>query len=248
MLRGVPESHDRLVDALAEITERLVGDHDVDTVLRLVTGACADLLGAAAIGVLVRDPRGGTRVVSASDDRSRFVELLQAHTEQGPCVECVRTGSTVHAPDLRQDVERWPAFVPQALASGFFAIHAFPLTVDGRAVGGLNLLYTEPRELRPPEARLATVLADLTVLGLSQERDPRRADLLVEHTLRALDDRVLLDHATGLVAGTLDVDPDVARTAIRDHAGRTGRPVRQIARAVTDGVLAPADLVNSSGE
>jgi GAF domain-containing protein len=223
---------------------RLVDDHDVDTVLRLVTGACADLLGAAAIGVLVVDPRGGVRVVSASDDRSRFLELLQAQSEQGPCVECVRTGSAVHSADLRQDADRWPDFVPEALATGFLAVHATPLRLDGRAVGGLNMLYTAPRSPRPQEARLAGVLADLTVLGLSQERDPRRADLLVERTLRALDDRVLLDHATGLVAGTLDVDPDRARTAIRDHASRTGRPVHEVARAVTDGVLAAAALLD----
>jgi GAF domain-containing protein len=243
----VPESQDRLAAALAEITVRLVDDHDVDTVLRLVTAACADLLGAAATGVLVVDPRGGTQVVSASDDRSRFVELLQAQTEQGPCVECVRTGSVVHSADLRQDVRRWPAFVPEAVTSGFLAIHAIPLHLDGLAVGGLNLLFTAPRALRLPETRLAKVLADLTVLGLSQERAPRRADLLVERTLRALDDRVLLDHATGLVSGALDVDPEVAKTAIRDHARRTGRPVHEVARAVTDGALEAAELVVRPG-
>lgn len=170
---GVPESQDRLATTLAEITVRLVDDHVVDTVLRLVTGACADLPGAAAIGVLVVDPRGGPQVLSASDDRSRFVELLQAQTDQGPCVECVHDGSPVHSADLRQDARRWPEFVPEAVAVGFLAVHAIPLRLVGRAVNGLNLLYDTPRTFELPEVRLAEVLADLTVLGLSQERDPR---------------------------------------------------------------------------
>jgi GAF domain-containing protein len=244
----VPEPQDRLARALAGITTMLVDDHDVDAVLRLVTGACADLLDVAATGVMVTDPRGGVQVVSASDDRSRFVELLQAQTDQGPCVECMRTGSVVVSTDLRDDVDRWPEFGPEALAVGFRAVHAIPMTLDGRTVGGLNLLHTEPRTLSSPESRLAQVLADLTVLGLSQERDPRRTDLLVERTLTALNDRVLLDHATGLVAGTLDLDPDQARAVIRDHATEVGRPAAGIARAVIDGTLDPTELaVRSTG-
>jgi GAF domain-containing protein len=239
----VPETQDRLASALAGITAKLVDDHDVDVVLRSVTGACADLLDVAATGVMVTDPRGGVQVVSASDDRSRFVELLQAQTDQGPCVECMRTGTVVVSADLRHDVDRWPEFAPEALATGFRAVHAIPMRMDGRTVGGLNLLHTEPRALSSSESRLAQVLADLTVLGLSQERDPRRADLLVERTLTALNDRVLLDHATGLVAGTLDLRPDQARAVIRDHAAEVGRPVAEIARAVIDGTL---DLTGSA--
>jgi GAF domain-containing protein len=227
---------------MAGITAMLVDDYDVDAVLRLVTKACVDLLDVTATGVMITDPRGGVQVVAASDDRSRFVELMQAHTDEGPCVDCMRTGSIVVAADLRQEADRWPVFVPEALAVGFRAVHAIPMAMNGRTVGGLNLLHAEPRELSPSESRLAQVLADLTVLGLSQERDPRRADLLVERTLIALDHRVLLDHATGMVAGALDLDPEQARAVLREHATAVGRPMAEVARAVTTGELDLATL------
>jgi len=239
---GVPGVQDQIAVALSEITTGLADGRDTDSVLGMVTSACARLLGASATGVLLRDPRGGIRVVSASDERARFVELLQAQSEEGPCVECVRDGAAVSVADLAEESDRWPVFGPAAVRAGYRAVHAIPMRLDGRVVGGLNVLYTHPTAWVPWQDRLGRVLADLAVLGLSQEGDVRRVDRLAERTLTALNDRVRLAHAIGMVAGALDVDTEHARAAILDHARRHGRPVRDVAGAVTDGSLDPATL------
>lgn len=241
MLGGVEETQPRMVDVLAEITAGLVDEPDSAAVLDLVITAGMELLGAAAVGVMMVDPRGGIGVLAASDEQAKVIELLQSQIEQGPCVDCIGVAESVVVPDLRSE-GRWPVFTPAALEAGYLAVAAVPMRLDGRGVGGLNLLYAEPLSLTW-QVRLGQALADLAVLGMAQDRDGRRSDRLVEQTLRGLNDRVLLGQAIGLVAGTLGVSPGEARAALGGYARARGLRVREVARSLADRVLDPAELV-----
>jgi hypothetical protein len=242
MLEGVADLHTRVTDTLVQITGRLVGDYDSAAVLRQVTSVCTDLLGAAATGVMLADPRGGIDVIHASDEGARFVELLQTQTEQGPCIDCMRTAELVSVPDLEAELQRWPDFVPAAVDAGYRSIYAVPMRLRAQGVGGLNLLYADTAELPAWQLHLAQAMADLTILGLTQEHDSRRTDRLTEQTLIEFNDRVQLGQAIGLVAGTLGIEPDLARAALAEYANRQGRHLRDAARAITDGVIDVADI------
>jgi GAF domain-containing protein len=233
---------DALVDTLIEITAHLADRPDSATVLRLVTDAGTRVLGAAATGVMLADPRGGVEVAAASDTPARFVELLQTQIEQGPCVDCIATGTVVTAADLDAERARWPDFVPPAMAAGYRAVVAVPMRLDGRAIGGLNLLFTETTVLPAWQSRLALVVSNLAVLGLVQEHGDRRADRLAERTLATLNDLVHVDQAVGMIAGALGIEPAEARTAITAYAHRRRQPLRETARAVTEGKLEPVRL------
>lgn len=232
-------------DTLTDIVSGLANTPDSATILRRIVTAAADLLGADATGVMLTDPRGGLEVAAASDGRARVVELLQTQLGQGPCVDCVATGTVVVAADLSAERERWPGFVPTALALGYRAVLAVPLVLDGRPVGGLNLLYTGPLTVGDGELRTARLLADLAVLGLVQERGDRRIDRLAEMTMTAFNDRAIIDQAVGLVAGTHDLDAATARHVLLDHADRNGSSPQDLARAITDGTFDLTVLVDS---
>jgi GAF domain-containing protein len=233
---------DTVSEILAAITARLAARHDGLTILRAVTDACAPVLSADAIGVLVTDPRGGVGVASASDERARFVELLQSQTHEGPCLDSITGNVSLSAPDLDAERDRWPRFVPAATEAGFRSVHAFPLRLMDRAVGGLNVFHNVVTELSSSQLRLAQVLADLAVLGLTQERDERRVERLAEQTLTSLNDRAHIGHAVGVVAGTLGVDVAAARALLSEHSAATGQSARDVARAVTNGTVTPQDL------
>nr|WP_238345536.1 GAF and ANTAR domain-containing protein [Actinopolymorpha cephalotaxi] len=207
-----------------------------------VTAACVKVLGAAATGVLMVDPHGVVRLVTASDERAEFVELWQAQIDQGPCVDCVRSGEIVVATDLSREASRWPRFAPAATAAGYHAVDAIPMRLDGRAVGGLNLLYAEPGESPRWRRDLAQSLADLAVLGLAQEPGVRRTERLFERTLAAVNDRAVLAQAVGMVAGGLGIDVDQAWTLVRHHARNRRIALRVVAHALTSGSLRPAGL------
>ncbi|MDQ3785898.1 MAG: GAF and ANTAR domain-containing protein [Actinomycetota bacterium] len=229
-------------DTIAAITTRLAARHDGLTVLRAVTDACASTLSADATGVIIADPRGGYEVIAASDEHARFVELLQAQTREGSCLDCINGNTEIAVSDLDAETERWPTFAPAAMAAGFRAVYAYPMRLMNRAVGGLNLFYSSRTELPRPRRALATTLADLAVLGLTQERDQRRVERLAEQTLTTLNDRARLGQAVGMVAGALGTTPEVARAMLRATSAATGRSLRDLTLAITSGDLAPADL------
>ena len=235
------DSEADVADALATITAALVSEPDGGVVARLVNDACVALLGASGTGVMVVDPRGGVQLVAASDERSRFVELLQSQIENGPCVDCIRDGVPVAASDLT-DEPRWPDFVAAALEVGFRAVHSVPLRLDGQTVGGLNLLYADVTELATGHRRLAQAFADLAALGLVQERRPRRSDLLIEQTLTVLNDRAHLAQAVGMLAGATRLDVEAARAALIAYA-RPPRRLRDVVTAITSGTLDVADVL-----
>ncbi|MFC9553811.1 GAF domain-containing protein [Rhodococcus sp. NPDC056960] len=233
-----------LIDAVSEITGALVDGHtDIGAVLYRITEISADLLSAAAAGIMIVDPRGGLAVVAASDERARLVELLQSQSESGPCADAIRTSEVIAVPDLATgDADRWPEFRTVATEIGYRAILAVPMILDRHTVGGLNILFTEPTTFDPEQHRRAGVLADLAVLELTQERGEHRAGRLSERTLALLNDRVHVGQATGIVAGTLDITPGQARAMIDDHARLAGVPLRALVRSITDGAIHPTEL------
>ena len=238
----MPTTQDVVNDTIAAITARLAAHHDGMTVLRAVTDACGTLLSADATGVLITDPRGGVEVIAASDEPARFVERLQAQLREGPCLACIDDDTEIAITDLDNARARWPRFTHAMAEVGFRSLYAHPLRLMNRAVGGLNIFYSAPTDLPPSARRIAQALADLAVLGLTQERDPRRIERLAEHTLTALNDRTHLGHAVGVVASTMAVTPDAARAMLVAESSASGRPLRELADAITSGTVAPAAL------
>jgi GAF domain len=239
---GVPGVQDEIATALSEITATLVETRDSGTILWTVSQVGERLLGAAATGLLMVDPRGGVSVVYASEERARLVELLQSLTGDGPCVEAIRAGVVVGSRDLAEEPDRWPVVGGAALEAGYRAIHAMPMRLGERVVGGFNLLYTRATDWLPWHEHLGRVLADLSVLGLSAEDGPRRAAKLAQSTLAAMNDRVELAQATGFVAGALDLGTEEAAVLIAHYTRTNGATFRDVARALTDGALEPGDL------
>jgi hypothetical protein len=240
---------DRISETIAVITAGLVSRHDAGGILRAISDACVTLLDAEAVGAIAADPRGGLQVIAASDQPARLVELLQTQLRQGPCVDSMAANAVVTTGDLRDQSSRWPDFAPAATAAGFRSCNAFPMRLDGRAFGGLNVLRSSPEGLTEGQLGLGQCLADLAVLGLSQERDERRVERLAEQTLATLNDRVRISHAVGMLAAALTVEPTDARALLSAYGAYTGRTLRDLAQALADGGLtadAVRDVVDRS--
>jgi len=246
MIEDTPATRPHLIEVLSTITATLTDTNtDSADTLAQITTASADLLGADAAGIMVLDPRGGVAVLAASDERARIVELLQTQTERGPCLDCIATGAPVAVPDLPAADHRWPEFTEVATDVGYRAVLAIPMILDGHPVGGLNVLYTTTREFTDQDRRLATVLAGQAVLHLIRDDTAHRRAALTAHTLDLVQDRVHVEHAVGLVAGTLHRSPHQARILLEQHAHTHRIPLRALAHQITTGALPPTHLTDT---
>src|ERR1700728_4483278 len=133
-----------LSDTFVDLADTMVADFDVIDFLHLLSDRSVQLLGASAAGVMLADPRGQLRLVAASSEAVRLLEVFQLEGEEGPCLESIRTGQPVVGPDLRHAQQRWPRFTPAALQAGFTAVHALPMRLREQVLGGLNLFHHPP--------------------------------------------------------------------------------------------------------
>ena len=229
-----------LSDAFVELADTLVADFDVIDFLHLLTERSVQLLGASAAGVLLADPRGELRLVAASTEAARVLELFQLQNDQGPCLDCFRAGQPVAAADLTASGQRWPQFAAAARQAGFAAVQAVPMRLRAQVIGALNLFQAAPGGLGREDVRVGQALADVATIGLLQQRSTRRSETLSEQLQGALNSRVAIEQAKGKLAERLGLDMDQAFTLLRSYARRRNLRLSDLAQAVIDGT--PADF------
>ncbi|MFD3837531.1 GAF and ANTAR domain-containing protein [Streptomyces sp. NPDC058642] len=232
-----------LAKTFVELADNLVADFDLIDFLRLLTDRCVGLLDASAAGVLLADRDGKLRVMAASDEQVRLLELFQLQNDEGPCLECYRTGQPVIAPDLTREVDRWPRFATAAHRSGFGAVQALPMRLRDETVGALNLFHATPGPFDPAGALIGQALADVATISLLQQRSTHRSTVLNEQLQTALNSRVLIEQAKGKLAERQGIDMEQAFTALRGYARAHNRRLSDVARAFIDGTEVLPGLV-----
>ena len=206
-----------------ELTDTMVAGFDVIDFLHVLTGRSVQLLDVSAAGLLLADPRGELRVVAASSEAARLLELFQLQNDQGPCLDCFRAGRPVAAADLAAEAQRWPRFAAAAQQAGFAAVQALPMRLRDQVIGALNLFRAAPGALDPADIRVGQALADVATISLLHERSMRHSDTLNEQLQTALNSRVIIEQAKGKLAERLGLDMDHAFALLRDRAASPER-------------------------
>ena len=227
-----------LAGTFVELTDTMVADFDVIDFLHVLTDRTVALLDVAAAGLLLADPRGQLRVVAASSEAARLLELFQLQNDQGPCLDCFRSAQPVTVADLAAEAGRWPRFAAAARQGGFAAVQALPMRLREQVIGALNLFRADPGVLAPADIRVGQALADVATIGLLQERNVRRAETLAEQLQAALNSRVVIEQAKGKLAERLGLDMDQAFTLLRQQARDTNQRLTDVGRQVLDGPAA----------
>jgi transcriptional regulator with GAF, ATPase, and Fis domain len=223
-----------LAEVLVEMADTLVDDFDVIDFLHVLTERCVQLLDVSAAGILLTDQLETLQLVAASSERTRLLELFQLQTDQGPCVDCFNTGEPLSVPDIRV-AGRWPRFTAAAAEVGFVSVHALPMRLRAQVIGALNLFGVEPGALDADRLRAGKALADVATIGLLQQRAIRHADIVSVQLQTALNSRVLIEQAKGVLAERLQVDLDESFALLRHAARSRNRRLSELAQAVVDG-------------
>jgi GAF domain-containing protein len=231
-----------LFDTFITLSDNLVEDFDLVDVLSLLSARCVELFDAEAAGVMLAGAGGVLQLLASSSERMRLLEVFELQRDEGPCPDCYRSGAPVNATELEDARERWPTFTAEALRVGFRAVHALPMRVRSDTIGALNLFRTRPGALSEADLRAAQALADIATLSILQDRSQADPQLLPKQLQQALNNRVIIEQAKGVIAEKSNVEMDEAFSLLRAYARDHHRRLNQVARDVTEGKLSASAL------
>jgi GAF domain-containing protein len=229
--------------AFVALADTLVDAYDIIDLLDHLVAYSVELLDADAAAIMLADARGDLHAVAASSEDAEMMELLQLQAEQGPCVDCFRCAAPVSVADLNQAADRWPRFVAALGQHGPFAsVHAVPLRLRRQAIGALNLLHRAPGSLSEDDLALGQALADIATIGILQERAIHRSEVINEQLQAALNSRVIIEQAKGVLAQHLGLSMDEAFTRLRDYVRSHNLRLADVARLLATRQLDPRKL------
>ncbi|MBO3085481.1 GAF and ANTAR domain-containing protein [Cellulomonas fengjieae] len=218
-------------EALAEVAAALVHDQEITGVLARLLHDCVELLPVTAAAILVRNAADELELLSATSHGVAHLELYQAQRESGPCVDASRAGEATFAVGADTVVARWPDVGREIVDAGFQAVHAFPLLFREHALGGLGLFSTGPEEFDHDAAVLAQSMADLATLTIVQPA-VMADDELTRHVSLALEGRIVVEQAKGVLAQQLGLGMAEAYDELITRTRSTGSTLARVAQDV----------------
>lgn len=242
---GLMTSREQLLaTTFVELADTLVANFDVIDFLHTLATRSVELLNADAAGIMLADYQGVLHVMAASAEEARMLELYELQNDEGPCLDCFRSGQPVSRADLDTMRSTWPAFTERLQQFGFHSAQALPMRLRNETIGAINLFRTEPGRLDDTDLKLGQAMADVATVGLIQERSIAARELLATQLRAALNSRVQLEQAKGMLAQLTGLPMDQVFLVMRDYArGHNLRlsevALRIIAGSIDDDLIRP---------
>lgn len=229
----------RVAEVFVGLADTLVSGFDIADLFIDLSGACVELLEVSDAGLMLVDANGRLRVMASSTERARLLELMEIQNDEGPCLDCHRSGDPVVASDLAAERDRWPGFADEALRVGYTAAYALPMRLRNESIGALNLFHRVPNTITESTLRLGQALADVATIAILQQRAVQDSVELSHQLQTALNTRVVIEQAKGVLAGKLEIEMQPAFELLRAYARTNQQRLSAVAHAIVAGDLDP---------
>ncbi|MGW0903191.1 ANTAR domain-containing protein [Streptomyces sp. NPDC002853] len=223
-----------------ELADTLVEDFDVIDFLHQMTVRCQELLDVTDAAVFLAHPNLNLHSPAPCDPSPALQDVVDAACRQGPAVDAHRTTRPVASLRLVDAAARWPQFTPHLLNAGYTLATALPMRLRQDNIGSLLLLHTGDRALNPDDLALAQALADAATIGLIQARTIRQQHTVNEQLHGALQSRIIIEQAKGVLAARSNVTLNQAFDVLRRYARQHRILLSRVARDVIESGLTPA--------
>ena len=234
-----------LLETFVGLADTLVDDYDIIDFMQTLAERCVELLDVSAAGIMLADAEGKLRHAACSSEQMRLVEFFELQVEEGPCFDAYRDHGAVLCNSPEEAAARWPRFAPQALESGFIAVSAVPMRLRAQVIGALNLFSSGVGVLNDDDLGVAQAMADIATIGILQERVIRDRGVFASQLEFALESRVAIEQAKGIVAEHNGINVDDAFDLIRRFTRSHNRLLSDTARQIIDGSVIPEQLART---
>jgi GAF domain-containing protein len=229
-----------LIRSLVEMADSLVDDYDVIDQLTLLADRCVKIVGASAAGVMLVSSSGKLQLVASSSEAMRVLEVFELQANEGPCLDAFRLGEYIEQKNLEPGIGPWPHFTPLALDAGYRSVSAVPLRLRTTVIGALNLFHHGSTALDPADIQVVRAFADLATISVLHHQTVTQAQRLNEQLTYALNSRVVVEQAKGVLAERAGIDLAEAFERLRRYARSNNLLLTDVARSAVDGTLDPS--------
>lgn len=231
-----------LTRTFVELADSLVDDFDMVDLLTTLADRCVEVLDVSAAGLMLAAPKGDLRAVASSSETMRMVELFELQSQEGPCLDCYRTREPVLNQHLGDAEGRWPVFAPVAIEAGFHSVHALPMRLRGDVIGALNLFRAERAEMDDADVVTGQALADVATITILQHRAATESRLINEQLSHALNSRIIIEQAKGVLAERAQLGMEPAFSRMRNYARDHNLKLVDVAERILEGTLSVESL------
>jgi GAF domain-containing protein len=203
-------------------------EQELRAALERVIAATRRLFSATGAGLMMIDDTSMLRFVAATDEPGRLLEVRQEEIGRGPCVDALTFDQVTCVTDLAVD-DRWPELVSELSEVGVRALLGAPVHAERIAVGALNVYRDHPAEWSDSEIGALQAYATLIESLLRSAFMAQERGEVVEQLQHALDSRVAIERAVGVLMGRHGVDAVAAFNSLRHAARSSGRKVADVA-------------------
>jgi GAF domain-containing protein len=224
----------RLNAAFVKLADTLTDDYDVVDLLHSLVAESTAIFDTHAGGLMLAGIDGKLKLVASTGEKADLVEMMQLDTGKGPCMDCFLSGEPVGVADIENAAGDWPEFQAEALKQGFRSLYATPMRLRGEVIGTLNLMSTRVGILNSRDAEAAQALTDVATIGILQERLIHERGIVAEQLQRALDSRILIEQAKGVLSEIGGISVDQAFENMRGYARSNNLRLHDVAERVVD--------------
>jgi GAF domain-containing protein len=207
-------------------------------VMECLAVQATEVLALPAAAVVLLDEGGRLRPAAATEAPGAGLVTVELNLGEGPTLDALAADAVVFADDLRTD-DRWSGYADQARRAGVTGVLAVPLRTHDRPAGVLTVVATEPHSWQLTEVAAAEVLAELASGYAAHETELGKVRRTADQLQQALESRVDIEQAKGVLVGELGCSMDQAYVLLRNHARRNNASLRTVARAVVHLGLRP---------
>jgi hypothetical protein len=226
-----------LARTFVRLAATLVSGCDLVELYDDLVRSAVKLFGLRAAGVVLADQRGELHVMASSSEEARQIEVFELQNDQGPCMDAYKTGQPVAAIHPEEQAARWPLIAQRITEVGLGPAYAVPMRLRDETIGAVNFFRPPAEPLPEGDLETAHAMADVATIAVLHYRSAQANHELAAQLQGALDSRVMIEQAKGVLAERGQVDMDVAFALLRAYARSTNSHLSAVAEAIASGRL-----------
>jgi GAF domain-containing protein len=241
---AMAEVRESFEDLLGELASVLLSNETLEAPLDRVADIAVRAIPACDAAGVTLIEHGQPTTAAASGPLVHRVDQHQYTTNEGPCLEGIRTGELQRSASLESET-RWPRFRGPTLNDGVVSCMSLPLVISNHGTRGALNLYSQSLPFEDADEKIGRRFAAPASVAVANARAYAKAQALIEQLQEAVQSRDVIGQAKGIIAARERCGPNEAFERLRSISQQRNIKVRDLAAAIVE---APDKFLAESGE